>query len=173
MNLFINFISALTLFFLVSPGILVSIPQKGSKFEKALVHALVFAVIFVILRIVVTKLIGPGYVEGLVDKDILIKEATSNENINKGISSIDSDTAIKAINDILINDPSLFTDLNLSVEKVEKLMSKPENQLKKQIENAMSQITPSTTKKYIENNSNVFADSAHANIENKLSEYVK
>jgi len=34
------------LFFVLTPGILVSLPPKGSKYTVALVHGLVFAVIF-------------------------------------------------------------------------------------------------------------------------------
>ena len=36
----------MVLFFLLTPGILLSIPQTGSLQQKALVHAVVFGVIF-------------------------------------------------------------------------------------------------------------------------------
>ena len=34
------------LFYVLTPGILLSIPPKGSKHAKALVHALVFALVY-------------------------------------------------------------------------------------------------------------------------------
>lgn len=37
---------AAILFFLLSPGVLLSLPPKGSVSTKALVHAVVFAIIF-------------------------------------------------------------------------------------------------------------------------------
>jgi hypothetical protein len=37
---------AAILFFVLTPGILLSLPKGGSKFQVAAVHALVFAVIF-------------------------------------------------------------------------------------------------------------------------------
>ena len=42
--LFTLFLAAL--FFVLTPGVLVSIPKSGSLRTKALVHALVFAVVF-------------------------------------------------------------------------------------------------------------------------------
>jgi hypothetical protein len=36
----------MVLFFLLTPGILLSLPQSGSLQQKALVHAVVFGVIF-------------------------------------------------------------------------------------------------------------------------------
>ena len=34
------------LFFVLTPGVLLSLPKKGSLYTKAAVHALVFAVVF-------------------------------------------------------------------------------------------------------------------------------
>ena len=34
------------LFFVLTPGVLVSLPSKGSVYTKAAVHALVFAIVF-------------------------------------------------------------------------------------------------------------------------------
>lgn len=45
MSLFVA-LYVFALFFLLTPGILVSLPPKGSKMVVAAVHALVFAVIF-------------------------------------------------------------------------------------------------------------------------------
>lgn len=45
MNLIVSLYVAL-LFFVLTPGILVSLPPKGSKMVVALTHAVVFAVVF-------------------------------------------------------------------------------------------------------------------------------
>jgi hypothetical protein len=45
MSLFVSLYAAI-LFFVLTPGILLSLPKGGSKFTVAAVHALVFAVIF-------------------------------------------------------------------------------------------------------------------------------
>jgi hypothetical protein len=45
MSLFVSLYAAI-LFFILTPGILLSLPKGGSKFTVAGVHALVFAVIF-------------------------------------------------------------------------------------------------------------------------------
>jgi len=43
------FIFAFLLFFILTPGILLSLPPKGSKMTVALTHAFVFAIIMVLM----------------------------------------------------------------------------------------------------------------------------
>ena len=45
----------LILFVLLTPGVLLTLPKKGSKITVAFVHGLVFAIIFYILYIYVIK----------------------------------------------------------------------------------------------------------------------
>ena len=46
------------LFFVLSPGILLSLPPKGSKFVVAMVHAVVFAAVFHFTHKLVWKATG-------------------------------------------------------------------------------------------------------------------
>ena len=48
------------LFFVLTPGVLVSLPSKGSLYTKAAVHALVFAVLFKLTHKAVRKFL-PNY----------------------------------------------------------------------------------------------------------------
>jgi hypothetical protein len=43
------------LFFVLTPGVLVSLPSKGTVYTKAAVHALVFAVVFKLTHKLVRK----------------------------------------------------------------------------------------------------------------------
>ena len=166
--LILNFITALILFFLVSPGILTSIPQKGSKLEKALVHALIFAVIFVVLQMTLKKLLG--YVEGLDEKvgsQELFEMAKSPEIFEKALTiKDDPDAIVNDINLILKNDPKLFTDLGFSLEDIKQTMSRPD--LKQVLANAASEVTASKVKSYMEQHKSVLTDPSHRAIEEKL-----
>jgi hypothetical protein len=42
----VTFVYAFVLFFVLTPGILLSLPPKGSKIVVALTHALVFAIVW-------------------------------------------------------------------------------------------------------------------------------
>jgi hypothetical protein len=57
------FLSALILFFILSPGILGKFPPKGNKFIVAIVHALVFSILF---SLVLAVLKGNKLIEGFV-----------------------------------------------------------------------------------------------------------
>ena len=50
------FIYAAALFFVLTPGILLSLPPKGKKMTVAAVHALVFAFVFTISHKFIMKL---------------------------------------------------------------------------------------------------------------------
>jgi hypothetical protein len=50
------------LFFLLTPGILLSLPSKGGKYTVALVHAVVFAVIFYYTSGMVWRFFHPAVV---------------------------------------------------------------------------------------------------------------
>ncbi len=61
---------AAILFFILSPGIFLRIPQNGSKTTVTGVHALVFAVIFYFAHGMVYRYFNPyGRREGLVGKE--------------------------------------------------------------------------------------------------------
>jgi len=45
MSLLITFYTAI-LFFVLTPGILLTVPRKGSKYVVAAVHAIVFALVY-------------------------------------------------------------------------------------------------------------------------------
>lgn len=49
MNCVGMFIFAFLLFFILTPGILISLPPKGSKITVALTHAFVFSIIMIIM----------------------------------------------------------------------------------------------------------------------------
>jgi hypothetical protein len=49
------FLSALILFFILSPGILGKFPPKGNKFTVAIVHALVFSILFSLVFMVIKR----------------------------------------------------------------------------------------------------------------------
>jgi hypothetical protein len=49
------FLSALILFFILSPGILGKFPPKGNKFIVAIVHALVFSILFSLVMFLIRK----------------------------------------------------------------------------------------------------------------------
>lgn len=55
MNLFVTVYVAL-LFFVLTPGVLLSLPKGGSKHTVALVHGLVFALVFHLTHKLVWKL---------------------------------------------------------------------------------------------------------------------
>ena len=42
----IHFIYIIILFFVLTPGVMLSLPPKGSKYTVAAVHALVFALVY-------------------------------------------------------------------------------------------------------------------------------
>ena len=46
----LNYLILGALFFLLVPGVLVSLPQGGSKFTVALVHAVVFVLAYMVLQ---------------------------------------------------------------------------------------------------------------------------
>ena len=47
--------AAMILFFLLTPGILVSLPSNGTLRQKALVHALVFGIVFHFMHMVMVS----------------------------------------------------------------------------------------------------------------------
>jgi hypothetical protein len=49
------FVYAFVLFFILTPGILLSLPPRGSKMMVAATHALVFALIFVLTHKMLMK----------------------------------------------------------------------------------------------------------------------
>ena len=58
---------SVVLFFLLTPGILVTLPKNGSKTTVAAVHALVFALVFHFSHKMVWHL-SEGFKEGVVRK---------------------------------------------------------------------------------------------------------
>ena len=64
MNWTVTVYSAI-LFFLLSPGVLLSLPSKGSKMTVAAVHAVIFAVVWHFTH----KMVWKMSVEGLENKD--------------------------------------------------------------------------------------------------------
>jgi hypothetical protein len=50
------FLYAALLFFVLTPGILLTLPPKGKKMTVAAVHAVVFALIFTITHKIIMKL---------------------------------------------------------------------------------------------------------------------
>jgi hypothetical protein len=61
MDMLMTLLAAL-LFFLLTPGILVTLPTKGSKVTVALVHAVIFALIYYLTYKVVWKIFYEGFV---------------------------------------------------------------------------------------------------------------
>ena len=61
-----KFLYAAFLFFLLSPGVLIRIPQKGSVMMAAAVHALVFGAVLYILCANIIPLV---HKEGFVDNE--------------------------------------------------------------------------------------------------------
>ena len=51
----VMFVYAFVLFFILTPGILLSLPPRGSKMMVAATHALVFALIFVLTHKMLMK----------------------------------------------------------------------------------------------------------------------
>ena len=45
-------IYAFILFFILTPGIIVTIPPKGSKIQKAIIHSILFATLFMSIRMI-------------------------------------------------------------------------------------------------------------------------
>lgn len=54
----VMFVYAFVLFFVLTPGILLSLPPRGSKMVVAATHALVFALVFVFTHKIVKKFSG-------------------------------------------------------------------------------------------------------------------
>ena len=52
----VMFLYTALLFFLLTPGILLSLPPKGKKMTVALVHALVFGIVFTLSHKMVMRL---------------------------------------------------------------------------------------------------------------------
>jgi len=59
------FVYAFVLFFVLTPGILLSLPPRGSKMMVAATHALVFALIFVFTHKMLMKF--SSSMEGMMD----------------------------------------------------------------------------------------------------------
>ena len=62
------------LFVLLTPGILLRLPAKGSKLTVALVHGIVFALVFHFFHKVVGQMTPPPIYEGLTDREKFQKE---------------------------------------------------------------------------------------------------
>jgi hypothetical protein len=54
----VMFVYAFVLFFILTPGILLSLPPRGSKMMVAATHALVFSLIFVLTHKMLMKFSG-------------------------------------------------------------------------------------------------------------------
>ena len=61
----VMFVYAFVLFFVLTPGILLSLPPRGSKMMVAATHALVFALIFVFTHKMLMKF--SSSMEGMMD----------------------------------------------------------------------------------------------------------
>ena len=61
----VMFVYTFVLFFVLTPGILLSLPPKGSKMMVAATHALVFALIFVFTHKMLMKF--SSSMEGMMD----------------------------------------------------------------------------------------------------------
>ena len=84
------FLSALILFFILSPGILGKFPPKGNKFTVAIVHALVFSILYsLVIFLIRKKMIFKEGVENTTDKTYYSQfEANYNSS---GTSLTDAD----------------------------------------------------------------------------------
>jgi hypothetical protein len=79
MSLIVSLYAAI-LFFILTPGILLSLPPKGGKFTVAAVHALVFALIFYFTHKLVWRL--AMRVEGF---DVIEGAGNKGGSINTGL----------------------------------------------------------------------------------------
>jgi hypothetical protein len=73
------FVYAFLLFFVLTPGVLLSLPPKSGKITVALTHALVFALIWVFTHKMVWRATH-GLFEGMAHKE---KMTTLKEEMNK------------------------------------------------------------------------------------------
>lgn len=65
----VMFVYVFVLFFVLTPGILLSLPPRGSKMMVAATHALVFALVFVLTHKMIMKFSAmEGFKEGNKDK---------------------------------------------------------------------------------------------------------
>ena len=79
MHLFMFLFVAL-LFFVLTPGVLLTLPRKGSKFLVAGTHALVFALVFTFTHKIVWEWgIRNGYIQKKVNEGMTTKPASTTK----------------------------------------------------------------------------------------------
>ena len=66
---FVMSLYAALLFVLLSPGVIISLPPRGSLITKALVHGLVFLVVFHCTKKLIRKCFRRGYRENFEDRE--------------------------------------------------------------------------------------------------------
>lgn len=92
MSLIVSLYSAI-LFFVLVPGILLTLPKKGSKFVVAGVHALVFALVFHFTHKLVWRLGASlegleGMNDTVVEKPESMKKETKKETSESSMKNI-------------------------------------------------------------------------------------
>jgi hypothetical protein len=73
MNLLMTLYVA-ALFVLLTPGVLVKLPPKGSLLTVAIVHGLVFALIYHLSHRTVYRLVVDGFEDSPMNEDMPVKE---------------------------------------------------------------------------------------------------
>jgi len=79
---FLMSVFAAVLFFVLTPGILLSLPPKGSKITVAITHAIVFALVYGLTHQLVYSYLYEGFVE-MTDAQKAAKEAADKEAAEK------------------------------------------------------------------------------------------
>ena len=83
MNL-LSFVYVVILFVLLTPGVLVKLPPKGSLLTVAIVHGLVFALIYHLTHRTVYRLSVDGFQDDMpVSADMPVKEEEKEEFMMK------------------------------------------------------------------------------------------
>jgi hypothetical protein len=73
MNL-LSFVYVVILFVLLTPGVLVKLPPKGSLLTVAIVHGLVFALIYHLTHRTVYRLSVDGFEDSPMNEDMPVEE---------------------------------------------------------------------------------------------------